>query len=1097
MKPRPIALSGIGLAAALLLLSITWLLASPGETTAGGPSTTLSGIPTPSTPAPDPRWLSLLRSPHPYPLRLQASAPSINVHLTDRFVAGRVGLVSSVTISVTRAGARIAHAVVTPIPDSSGFFYMAHLTWAGAEYGSGGDCGGGTFQPGDVVWVAQSGLATTMTVPALSSLADAPTDVISGSAPPSQPVTLYLFPFADPDIIYTRTVTASEAGTYHALWTPLDLRPGDSGYIAYAESSDRRAYARFVTPLLRAQVDGMDVSGMAAPCSEVEITVCDSEGIGRAAWWTSTGANGHFTSWEYSEKYGYTLRPGDQVLAMAAGQTFSTTVLAVTAHTDLAGEQVRGEAPAGSPVAVMHFAGPLTYGWDNLWEQFPVGQTLVTSTASGLYTASLPLANADYGAACAFSPEGHQTCARFAVPYLRVRMGTASGGGYALGYQARGQVDAPSVPITIALQSARGYLRDIRRLTAAGNGYFQDIPQYGESLTVDTGDVITVTTPRGVQIALVLPPLTAEAHPLSDTVSGLAPPNARLIVAILYDEYPVPPTPPPPTALGGGPAPPPPYYGYAVRVVTATAEGRYLADFSGEVNITNATVGEVSMDIEGHTVVRPFRATTGCRPMLTHVHVGGNSLEGVSDFGCPTLTLRLYDTRGYLKAARLFDFTWTPYFYAALYENEVYPYGKSRPIPIQTGDRIELAWADQAIITVIPTLTVALDPLADVISGEAPPGAFLELRVYNYGPLTTTVGAQGTYSLSLAGKYDVVPGDLANGVYVQDSTYYVALGAVPSIRAGLYQNWVSGILPPLTPYTIALETTPPATVTGYAGPDGDWGNELPARTKPGDTITLTTPNSALRLSLPFLSAWVDRAEATVAGQAPANARLRVDLTDWQYIDLSREITATAAGTYTVSFPDLAPLEGIQGTLTYFNAEGNQVFLLFANRQWHVTLSQPCVWGYADMVGASFTATLQASESPPDSTFGGTSDVSGYFYGCFERAIQPGDRLTLVQPGATMSFTVPTLTVYHHYAQQILEGEAPAGSFLEVVFYTSSGSVVRHTRADYAGHYALDTAGIDLRPAQTGYVAMTDEAGNTLRAEFVITGYRVYMPLICK
>jgi len=1101
MKPRFIGLGISAVAALLLLLILTWLLVPAGRATAGEPvtpsspyDTSLQAIATPA-PTPDPQWLALVQS-RPGSRVLQVSAPSINVHLTDRFVAGRVGLASSVTISVTRAGVRIAHAVVTPLPDDSGFFYLTYLTWAGAAYGGGGDCGGGAFQPGDVVWVAQAGAVTTMTIPTLSGLADAPTDIISGSAPPSQPVTLYLFPFADPAITYTRTVTAGGDGLYEAVWAPeTDLRPGDSGYIVYAESPDRRAYARFVTPLLRVQVAGMDVSGMAAPCSEVEITVY-AEGN---AWigWNWTGTDGRFHSWEYWVKDGFTLQPGDRVLAVAAGQSFSTTVLTVTAQTDWAGGQVRGKAPAGALVTVMDFAGPLSYGWDNLWDQLPIGQTLVTATASGLYTAPLPLTRTDYGTACAFSPEGHQTCARFAVPYLRVRMGTGRVGGYSLGYETQGQVDDPSSPITLAIQSARGYLKDMRRLTAAGNGYFQDSPQYEESLTLDTGDILTVTTPRGVQAALILPLLTAEAYPLSDTVSGQAPPGTRLVVSILYyEEYPIP---PPPGTLGGGP--PPPYYGYAVRVVTATAEGQYTADFSGEVNITNLTTGEVSMSTpEGHTVARAFRATTGCRPTLTSVQVNGNYLSGLSDYGCPTLTLRLRSAQGDLKIERIFDFSWQSSFEAYLYLYEVYPGEKAHPIPIRAGDVIELDSAGQVLTTTVPSLTVTLDPLADVISGQAPPGALLYLSVYDYGLLTTTVGAQGTYSVSLAGEYDLATGSQVHVACVQEGTGFFALGAVPLFRVGLYQYWLSGLLSPIVPYTISLDSMQIAAI-GYAGPDGWWGTSLVTRVVPGNTVTITTPDGSLALTLPFLSAQVDRATATVSGQAPANARLRVDLTTAQYTYRSREVTATASGVYTVSFPDLAPLTGVQGTLTYFNPEGHQVFLSFADRQWHVTLGQPCIWGYADMVGVPFTATLRAGDAPPgappDSLFSGTSDMDGDFYGCFQRAIRSGDRLMLLQPGATMSFTVPALTVRHDYDEQVLEGEALPGSLLEVVFYLASGEVARHTQANLSGDYALDTADLDLRPGQTGYIAMTDEEGNTIRAEFAIVGHPLYLPFICK
>ena len=94
-----------------------------------------------------------------------------------------------------------------------------------------------------------------------------------------------------------------------------------------------------------------------------------------------------------------------------------------------------------------------------------------------------------------------------------------------------GQISEAATPITIAIQGPSGYFKDVRSATAASDGYFYD---YGSSgLTLDSGDVITVSTAHGVQVALQLPVLTGEIDPVTDIVSGTAPPGARLKVTAL------------------------------------------------------------------------------------------------------------------------------------------------------------------------------------------------------------------------------------------------------------------------------------------------------------------------------------------------------------------------------------------------------------------------------------------------------------------------------------------------------------------------------------------------------------------------------------
>jgi len=628
-----------------------------------------------------------------------------------------------------------------------------------------------------------------------------------------------------------------------------------------------------------------------------------------------------------------------------------------------------------------------------------------------------------------------------------------------------------------------------------------------------------------VQIALALPVLTAQADPLSDTVSGLAPPGARLTLTLFLDQPPI--LPPPPISFGstGGGGYGPSY----TAIVTATAQGEYQANLSGVVDITGQTSGEAEFTTpEGYTVVRAFQAIQHCQPRLGFVQVGGNLLSVQYDYGCPAINivLRLRDAQGRLKAEQSIGFVWSGGFYLSFFDGE-------RPIPIVPADTIEIEFNDQptstpfptptpfltpaptppsgivrsesvsqVVTTLIPTLTVFLNPIANTITGAAPAGAILTLEVYQGNffqrGLTTTVSAQGAYSVSLAGQYTLTAGDRVRASYTPaGQPYFYAIGVIPALQVTLHQPQVTGWLPPLAPFTASLASS--HLIMGYAGYNGAFYAAL-APLRPGDVVIVATPFQVMQLTLPFLSAHVDRATATVSGQAPPGARLRVDLVYDEYGGFfdSQVVTATAAGAYTATFPDGAPLSSARGTLTYFNADGHQVRLEFATAQWWVTLDDPCVSGNVDVAGAPITVTLQAGNGAPKGVFTGTAGTTaGAFYACFQTAVQPGDRLTLIHPTGSMTFSVPVLTAEHDYARQVLEGQAVPYSAIAATFQIGFSYNARHTRADANGRYGLDTSDLRPPPGQSGYVMMTDEAGNTVQRNFTIQGYRSYLPLVMR
>ncbi len=1101
LRPLPLWL---GLLTGLLAALAGAALSLPTHASGTSPPPALAPSLSAGPPSPDPRWLDLVRAQGAPGPRLQAAAPSLHVHLTDRTVAGRVPSPAPVSVRVSRGDTVYISTTVQPVPEGDGYLYVVALPPWGTGTWAYGYCGE-PFLPGDVFWAVQGSAVLSLTLPSLSALADPDADRVSGTAPPSETVALYLYPRAAPDAVLTQTVAAGPEGTYQASWA--DLRPGDTGFVAWSAAPNRTAYLRFVAPLLQVQVNGAEVVGMAPPCTGVALDVADAAGNPLIEYQTYTGRDGRFQAWLWwaeKEEGLPKLLPGYRVRASAAGQVFFTTVLPVTARTDRESGQVLGTAPAGAPVRVEVAHGPIEWASESILQRPPWASVWVTATAQGRYTATVPLAPADYGAAFAVGPDGHETFARFAVPYLQAILGRER---YGHEFRLWGQVDDSNVPLTLTLQGPTGLLKDVRSPRSAGNGFFYDLLQDTDPV-LESGDVLTAETPHGLAAALTLPTLTARVDVLSDTVSGEAPPGARVTVRIwemespgasgLGDGGPAGP------AGGGGPPTPPPFMVQVSQVVTAEADGTYVADFRGMADLTHRSWGEVSLTTpEGHTVVRPFRAYD-CRPVLTSVFVGGNGLSGESSQGCPSATIRLRDPAGVLKAQAYADFAWQNWFSLYFYLYEVCPVpdwcgGKSHPILILPGDRIEVESGGAVYTTTVPTLTLEVDRETPALSGWGPPGETLQGEVRSdtsaiHHTFTATVDAQGRYTVPLTGIYTPTAGESITVRWQSGETRFHALDVLPRLEAALFGTYLYGSLHPLAPYEIPAPSS--GSYTGYAGPDGGFSAYVDLLF-PGRTVTVTMPQEEVTLTLPLLTARADRGTATVSGEAPPDAPLEVRLAAYP-LYLSRQVTAPAAGTYTVSFPDAAPLpDGAWGTVRSSHPQGHRVFLQFGLRAWSVALGERCAGGYADMAGAPFTATLEAADGFTESVTETASLYNASFSVCFSRPLGSGDRLRLVQDGRETEFVVPRLTARHDWAAQVLEGEAPPGSLVEVTFPRGWRSSLGPPGAAGAGRYRLDTRDLGLRLGDSGAVAVTDAAGNTTRLGFRSQGLRVYLPLIVR
>ena len=198
---------------------------------------------------PDPRWLELVKSKTAsHPAVAQAGGLSVNLNLTDYFVAGRVPTLNPVTIQLVHEGSVLGSKGILPVPDVGGGFYQTALEWeADTSYYSG-------IVTGDEIRVIQSGTMVSVTVPNLTSYADSKLEQVFGQAPAGAALDLYLFPYLEQTQAYTETGTADGTGKYRVDWSnPGGVQPRDQGYVIFASDPERQVYVRYRAPLLKSK----------------------------------------------------------------------------------------------------------------------------------------------------------------------------------------------------------------------------------------------------------------------------------------------------------------------------------------------------------------------------------------------------------------------------------------------------------------------------------------------------------------------------------------------------------------------------------------------------------------------------------------------------------------------------------------------------------------------------------------------------------------------------------------------------------------------------------------------------------------------------
>lgn len=1101
------------LAAALLLIGLC--LASPGKIVQALQQSENSQIPLAEQPAPpddlpqpDEHWLDLLHRLEPGAAAVgEQSSLTINIHLLNRQVAGHVPLPAIAAVTLERAGKVLAQRQVLPVPDPGAYFYSLFIDgYLCDEY----TCEYVSPQPGDVLRLEQSGATISMTIPVLTAWASAELDQVSGQSTPGLPVNVYLTPFADPTSYYTASGVVLPDGSYVIALAPLDLRRRDSGYSQVITGPGCSAYQPFTSPFLGAEVGNSHLYGKASPGQNVSIDILSPDDppqmVAYAYGYSDT--TGDFSARAitgtlkepYDEPGEVALQAGMCIRAEAGGQVFSMTVPHLTAYADHLAGQISGEAAPGAVVEARRFTGPmyLSSNYSDLWRLAPVARVSSTVGSTGVFTTLLDLLQPDFGAVFLDLPDENQAYARFTSPHLLISMGALeSRYSYYSSYLLIGQSQAYGSPFTFTVRGPSGYLKDQNTSRTSLGGILFGPSSYPSlsNLVVEGGDVVTVAVQGQAPIVVPVPPFTAAADGENNRITGLAPAYTRVTVYARSYVYP----PPPPSQVSQV---------EATQVVTASVSGVYTADFTGIVTFTPEAISNAWINVAGgHTLQRQAGMAYYCPPRLADVMIGGNQVGLAVGNTCGTSRLRLRSSQGLVRAEQEIPEIYPPRYI------EVYLSKGYEPVSIEPGDVLELENQGQISSFAVPSLTVQIDASAASVSGLAPAGSALKLIIVTPDgkpgePYTGTAALDGTYLFSLSDPGLLPAGARARVEMSGSPPNFYRIDVVPRLETTLYVNYLEGFLPPNLPYTVTLTGGAGVLLgTGRSGNDGSFYLAFiePAITNlhPGDQLAVETGRQIVSMTLPVISAEIDLQAARISGQAPPDSRLTVYLGSWNNFSYDfdtrlpkQEITASSSGVYSATFASLAPLGRAMGAVFHTDTHGNITRLPVASPYFDLRLGTNCLSGGVPTPNQVFTLTHQDTSGYSQVITQTTIAANGYLFTCLNRNLQSGDRLTLEAPGfIPLSYTIPGLYARHDYARQVLEGLAPGGAKLEVLFPTRYQLALRRTTAAANGLFGIDTSDLIMSLGSVGEVSWADPAGAIVRRPFLIEGYRVYLPVI--
>lgn len=427
-------------------------------------------------------------------------------------------------------------------------------------------------------------------------------------------------------------------------------------------------------------------------------------------------------------------------------------------------------------------------------------------------------------------------------------------------------------------------------------------------------------------------------------------------------------------------------------------------------------------------------------------------------------------------------------------------------IAIEPGDTLRLARYGLPAITVpVPELRADADPIADRLSGTAPAGTAVDITLHHgieaAQTLTRTlaVGADGRFTLELAGVVDLAPGDFGVLRYQSpDGHRFDTAFAVLTLDITVGANDIRGRGTPGSTIEVVVVDAAgmekgrgKARVTGgtdWAIP-GPWGYWEFGAIRAGDTLRLTrtarpgTVPETASFTVPALSLTLNRGNQTVSGSGPANTELSVEAWPPEGPAIRQPVTTDAAGQFRADFAGRAALDpGWRVAAVLAAAPGVRVRAIVAVRRIDIGLHGNRVGGMLDP-GQAVTVTLRSASGAIEAqSLGAHGDDLGLLeatlWAVGDDGIMAGNRVEVeLATGDPWEIVVPILTARTDAQTDTIAGEAPSGAAVRVAVGTGPDAPTVTVRADDQGRYRADFAGtMDIEPPMWGRVTVEPAAG---------------------
>jgi len=495
---------------------------------------------------PDGNWIhARFKAVQTYAVQIMARWNYTLSSVCDSCVSGYNGNpYAPVHLSLLRAGTVIAEAVDRS-DDSSRFF------------GQFKDSDGAivAIQAGDEIELLSGSVTTSMTVAALTAQINRESGVLFGQGPAAGRVYSDRAGWIDIDL----------DGNYYA---DIGAKSGYRGAVYTPDVDGHHTYVGWVYPAIFIRANSNMLYGYVDPNVPVLVQLFASSGKLKASAETiSYMMNGSFEIY-FTNLQGdpILILPGD-TLAVSASPTIQIIIPEVTAVVDKAGDRVEGLAPPDSQLTV--------YAYTNAHDQvlYPI------PAANGTYIADfsdfLDLKGGDYVGLEAEVADGVYLWLETHVPMLNVNTANNIVNGY----------NTAMADLSLALVRGGSTIASTETETSDWDGFFTAFFTDAQGKLVDIlpGDRVRATALTTESLTSVA--ITAEIDPVTDTVSGTGPANARLLVKAFVwfldtwgmEEY----------------------YDYESVPVYTNAAGEFTVDFSSSLPLDNTS--HVYIEYQGST----------------------------------------------------------------------------------------------------------------------------------------------------------------------------------------------------------------------------------------------------------------------------------------------------------------------------------------------------------------------------------------------------------------------------------------------------------------------------------------------------------------